>query len=117
MVLEDLLLAAGTFGGRFAVVSARTGVHGGDEDEVGGVGDTLLSAGYRDGTVFEGLPQGLDDGAGKFGEFVEKEDAAVGEGNFSRGGVGATADQRGVASTVVWVTKRTCAEDFFGGGT
>ena len=78
--------------GGVAEVATGAGVHGGDEHEVGGV--VGADGGARDGdlAVFEGLAEGLEDGARVFGELVEEEDAVVGEGDFARGGFGAATD-------------------------
>ena len=88
----DLGLSAGTFVGGVAEVAAGAGVHGGDEHEVGGVGGFGAGAGDGDFLVFERLAEGFEDRAGEFGDFVEKEDAEVGEGDFAGCGVIAAAD-------------------------
>ncbi len=47
MVVFDLIRVTGAFVGGIARVATGAGIHGGDEHEIGGVGDFLV--GSRDG--------------------------------------------------------------------
>ena len=92
LVSVDLILSAGAFVGRVAEIATRAGVHGGDEHEVGGVSGLGVDARDGDFLVFERLTKRLEDGAGKFGDFVEEEDAEMSEGDFSWFGFSAAAN-------------------------
>lgn len=82
-------------------VSAGAGVHGSDEDAIGGEGEGFFDSGDGDDAVFEGLAEGFEDVSGELGHFVEEEDAVVGEGDFSGLGGFSSADDGGVGSRVV----------------
>lgn len=69
-----------------AAVSAVAGIHGGDEHEAGRVGDGHEGPGDGDPAILQGLAQDLQDVFLEFGEFIEKEDAVVGEGDLPRSG-------------------------------
>ena len=45
--------------------------------------------------VLEGLADGLQDVAGKLGEFIEEEDAVMGQAEFAGRGDGASTNQSG----------------------
>ncbi len=62
-----------------AVVAAFTGVHGGDELEAAGISGASGGSADRDAAVLEGLAQHFEALAGELGQFVEEEDAAVGQ--------------------------------------
>lgn len=78
-----------------AVVAAGAGVHGGDHNEVGGKAERALGAGDGDGAFFEGLADHFEDVALELGEFVEEEDAVMGQAEFAGARIGAAADERG----------------------
>ena len=52
---------------RVAIVTAGAGIHGGDKDEIGGVGGMLVGTGKSDLSVVERVAEGLEDVAGVFG--------------------------------------------------
>lgn len=83
-------VAADLFGGaataRLAEIAAGTGVHGGDQLKAGRELDPLSGAGDPDPPVFQGFAQALEDAAGEFGEFIEKQDAMMSERNFAGAG-------------------------------
>jgi hypothetical protein len=68
------------------------GVHGGNEHKACGEGDGGVGAGDGDGAGLEGLAEDFEDATGEFGEFIEEEDAVVGEGDFTGAGDFAAAD-------------------------
>lgn len=82
-------------------VTAGTGVEGADEHELGGEGDGHFGAGDVDAAVFHGLAEDFECAALELGEFVEEEDAVVGEADFSGLGNGAAADESDVADGMV----------------
>lgn len=92
MVVFDEMSGAGAGVVGIAKEATRTGVHGSNEHEIGGVGDAVAGAADGDGSILKGLTERLEDAGGVFGELVEKEDAAVGERNFTGENFGATAD-------------------------
>ena len=101
---EVVFAAAGgfvAFAGGVAEVAAAAGVHGGDELESGGVGDVGAGAGDGGSSAFQGLAEGFEGGTGEFGEFVEEEDAAVGEADFAGPGAVAAAGEGGLGGAVM----------------
>jgi hypothetical protein len=66
------------------VPAARAGVGGGDEQERGGEPERTVDAIDGDAALFERLAQALDGGARELGEFVEEQDAVVGERDPAR---------------------------------
>lgn len=82
-VALDLGEGAAAGVGGVAGITTGAGVHGADEHESGGEGDFGGAAGNGDLSVFEGLAQNFEGIAAEFGEFVEEEDALMGEGDFS----------------------------------
>ena len=93
--------AAAAFAFGVAIVAAGAGVHGGDEHEAGGEGHAADGAGDGDFAVFEGLAHDFEGAAAELGEFVEEEDAVVGHTDFAGAGIGAAAEEAGVADGVV----------------
>ena len=61
--------------------------------------------------LFHDLPQRFQASTIKFSEFVEKEHAAMGEGDLSRSGWVAAAQKPGLAGAVVRCSKRSSAPD------
>ncbi len=84
-----------------AVIAAGAGVHGGDHNEVGGKPQRALGAGDGDGAFFEGLADHFEDVALELGEFVEEEDAVMGQAEFAGARVRAAADERRAGGGVV----------------
>jgi hypothetical protein len=91
-VFLDLGRRAATRSARVGAIAAGTGIHGGDEDEVGG--ESRAAAGPADGHLafLERLVQNLERLAIELGHFVEEEDALVGHADFARLGRAAAAD-------------------------
>ena len=100
-VAGDLVGGVGAGAVGVAVVAARAGVHGSNELEGGGV--VAFHGGAREGdvAVFEGFAQHFEDAAVEFGQFVQKEDAVVGERDFAWFGDGAAADEGDGRAAVV----------------
>ncbi len=111
LVEGDLSVGTGAFVSLVAKIAARTGVHGGNEHEIGGVGDVLVGARNGDRTVFEGLAEGFENRAGVFGDFVKEENTVMGKGNFTRGDMSTTTDDGDGAGRVM-----RCAEGALNGG-
>ena len=114
MVSRNLGGGAGAGVIRIAVVATGTGVHGGDEHEIGWVGSMLIGAGKGDLTIFEGLAKRFEDVAGVFGEFVEKEDATMSKGDFPWVELKPTTQNGGCAGGVMGRTKGALSK--IGGG-
>lgn len=114
MVSGNLSGGAGAGVIRIAVVATGTGVHGGDEHEIGWVGSMLIGAGKSDLAIFEGLAKRFEDVAGVFGEFVEKEDATMSKGDFPWMELEPTAQNGGCTGGVMGRTKGALSK--IGGG-
>ena len=119
-VALDRQRGAGALVARVVQVAAGAGIHGGDEHELSRIGEGDGGSGDGDGVVFERLAQRFDDVLAEFGEFVEKEDAVVGEGDFAGPGVGAAADESGIGDSVLmggryftFLIKITVRTDFY----
>src|SRR5690606_17885353 len=69
---------------RVGEIAALAGVRRGDEEEAAGVADMGIGAGDDDLAGLDRLAQGFEHGAGELGEFVEEEDAVVGEADLAR---------------------------------
>ena len=103
-VLLDLGRRAGAGAAGIGPVSAGAGVHGGDEDEVGGEGRAAEGPADGDLAFLERLAQDLERLAIELGHLVEEEDALVGQADLARLGRAAATDQAGVADGV-WKAK------------
>src|SRR5690242_14050129 len=103
--------SAVTFARGIAEIAARAGVHGGSEHEARRKGDGDGGAGNGDGAIFEGLAHDFENVALEFGEFVEKEDAVVAEGDFAGTRDGSAADESGIADGVMRRAKRASADE------
>ena len=110
-VAGDLHGVAPAFALGVAVVAAGTRVHGGDEQESGREGHAAGGAGDGDLAVLQGLAHHFQGGAVEFGEFVQKKDTVVGDGDFARGGMGAAAQQTGVGNGMVGGAEGAVGED------
>jgi hypothetical protein len=97
-------------------VALRGWVHGGDEHEAGGEPDRAVGTSDGDDVVFEGLAEGFEGVAGELGEFVEEEDAAVGEGDLAGAGNCPTTDDGGGARGVVRRADGACGDEALAGG-
>lgn len=86
------------FGGHFAV---GRGVHGGYEHEVGRECGGADGARDGDAAFFQRLPHSFENAAFEFWQFVEEEHSVVGDGDFAGDGVGAAAEEPGIAGGVV----------------
>jgi hypothetical protein len=75
------------------------------EHEIGRKGERARSAGDRDDLVLQGLAEDLQHARAELGQLVEKEDAAVGQGDLAGAQPVPAADQAGVRDGVVWSTK------------
>ena len=95
-------VAAGAFG--VAVVAAGAGVHGGDELEARG--EVAFHRGAADGdvAVFQRFAQHFEDAAVEFGQFVEEEDAVVGEADSP--GLGMEPPPTSAVAELLWCGAR-----------
>ena len=100
-VLLNLLGGAGAGLLGVAVIAAEAGIHRGHQHEAGREGDGGGGPGDGDHAVFQGLAQHLQGGALEFRQFVQEEDAVVGQAHLPRPGGGAAADEPGVGDGVV----------------
>ena len=91
-----------------AVVAAFAGVHGGDELEAAGISGTSCGSADRDAAVLEGLAQHFEALAGELGQFIEEEDAAVGQTALAGAELRPAARQRSRTGRVVGAAERPC---------
>jgi hypothetical protein len=82
VLAADRSAAAGAV--RVGQIAAFAGVGGGDQQEPAGIADMGIGAGDHDRAGLDRLAQRVEHGAGKFGEFVEEEDAVVGKADLAR---------------------------------
>lgn len=75
------------------MVAAGAGVHGGHEHEVARNGGGVFCAADGDLPVFERLAHGFEGSSREFGQLVEKEHSVVGQADFARLKVSASADE------------------------
>ena len=100
-VLLDLERTARAAVPAVAEVPAGTRVHGRDEQEPAREDETACGAADGHLAVFERLAQDFERGAFELRQFVEEEHAVVREADLARLGIGAAADESGVADRVV----------------
>lgn len=86
---------------RVVAESARAGIERCDQHKVGGKVGGSHRAADRDRAIFERLAQHFEGGAVELGQFVEEEDAIMGEADLAGRGRRAAADEAGVADRVV----------------
>lgn len=98
LVTQDLMRLAVTGVIRVIEIATWTGIHSTDEHKIGRISRMLAGAADSDSLVFKWLTKSFKHRARKFGQFIKKQDAAVGEGDFSRQNVGSTADDSSSAS-------------------
>lgn len=108
LVIQNLSWQTGADVVGVTEIATGAGIHSADEHETGGIGGVLVGASDGDSTVLKGLTKGFEDGSGVFGHFVEEEDAAVGERDFSRESVGAATDDGSSAGGMMWGAKGSC---------
>ena len=105
-IARHLLRRASAFAARVVPITARTRVHRGDEDEIGGERLRLVGAGNPRDAVFKGLAQRFKRLAVELGELVEKKDAVVREADFARRGNRAAADEPRFADRMMRFAER-----------
>jgi len=74
-----------------SIITARTGVHGGNQHKTRRVTDALAMAVKHHPALLQRLAQCLQDITAKLRQFIEKQNAAMGEGNLTGHGKGAAA--------------------------
>jgi hypothetical protein len=99
-VLHNLVRQTAT-GLAGAIMTTRTGVCCGYENEVRWVFSGFFSAGDGNGASFQGLAECLHGYASEFWELVEEEHAAMGQAHFARPDCVAASDDSDIAGTVV----------------
>ena len=102
---------AGAGAGWVGEISAFAGVGGGDKQKAAGITDVGIGACNNDVAGFDGLAQGFQDSARKFGEFVHEKNAVVGQADLSRFCAFAAANDGGHGGSVVRFAKRAHAAD------
>ena len=85
--------AARAMTSRIAVITARAGIHGGDEQKTGGKGDRISRATDHRPAFFQRLTQRFERIAAKLAKLVEEEHAVMGQTDFSGSEKGTTAHQ------------------------
>ena len=100
---------------RTAEVAATAEIHYRNQLEPCGVGDMVVGARDHDLAGFERLAQRIKHWSCEFGEFVEKQDAAMSQGNLAGARPSAATDKRGHRGGVVRVTKRARLDQPAGG--
>ena len=108
--------AAHAFLARMGHITAGAGVHRPHQHKAGRVGDGAGDAGDGDGFVLQGLAQGFQQGVAEFGQLVQKEDAAVAQGDFAGTEHPAAAHQPGVGDGVVGRAERALGNQRAVGG-
>jgi hypothetical protein len=83
------------------LANERAGIHRADQQHPRRVGDGALGAADRDVAVLQRLAQDVQAGGAELRQFVQEEDAAMGQAQFARPGEATAADQAGVADGVV----------------
>src|SRR5437868_3555534 len=73
------------FAFQVAEVTARTRIHRGDEHEFRGKSNAARGAGDSNLAILERLPHDFEGGTLELREFIEKEDAVMGQADFTRG--------------------------------
>src|SRR6516164_4824265 len=101
--------ARGPAAGRFCEMPATARVHRRDQLEPRGVGDVPLGAGDAHSTGLQWLAKRLERRTIELGQLVEKQDALVGEPDFSRTGARSAADEGRQRGRVVRIAKRPLA--------
>ena len=93
---------AAAFARRIREIAARAGIHGPDQNEVGGEGKRPVGAGQRDRRFFERLAQHFKHVAREFGQLIQEQDAVMRQADFARARRSrAAADEPGVRHGVV----------------
>ena len=88
------------------LMAAGAWIHRADQNEVGRKFQCPGGSGNGDDSVFQGLTQGFQNIAVKFGQLVQKQNASVGQRDLSRLGMVAAAHQRRRRSGVMGMAKR-----------
>jgi hypothetical protein len=97
-----------------ARVSARAGIHGGDELEVGRQGEAATGAGNMHASLLQRLAESLQRVPPEFRELIEEEHPAVGEGDLTRGDGAPAAEEPGEARGVMGGPERPLADEAMG---
>ena len=110
-VALDIERAAPALAFRIAEVAALAGIHGGDEHEIRWKCEGAGSARNGDARVFQRLAQDFEGLPTDLGQFVEKEDAVVGDADLAGIRSGATGNEGDIGNGVVQRTKRACRDE------
>jgi hypothetical protein len=89
----------------------RTGIHCGDEHELGRERNAAGRAGYGDFAILEGLSHDLEGGAFELWQLIEKEDAVMRETDFAGLGNGGAAEQTDIGDGVMRRTERARGDE------
>ena len=115
-VAFDLFVRAAAIPLRVAVVTAGAGVHRGHKHEGGGECHGSRGAGDRHLAILQRLTHHFEGRAVELGQFVQEEDAVMGEAHFARGDVRGTPQQPDVGDGVMGIAEGTAQHDRFSGG-
>src|SRR3989338_5089466 len=95
---------------RIAEVAAGARVHGCRQYKVGGESFNTLDASHRNSSFLKRLAQGFNYPAVKFGDLIKKKNSVMSQSCFSRPGIGSSADDRCIRSSMVRGSKRSLGE-------
>ena len=84
LIFRDKRMGTGTRLLCIAIIPARSGIHRGDQLKVGREGERSFCAADGDYFIFHGLAHHFQDARAEFGKFIQKQNAAMRHGNFSR---------------------------------
>ena len=100
-VALDLDTGAAALALRVAVKSARAGIHRGDENKFGRKCHGSSRTGYGHLAILDWLAHDLERGAFEFRQFIEEEDAVVGNADLARRWVCGSTEESDIADGVV----------------
>ncbi len=120
---RDALLVFGDDGGgtgagflRVSVESTWAGIHRGNQLKICREGERAFCAADSDNFVFHRLAHHFEDACSEFGEFIEEQDAAMSEGDFSGLGDVAATDKTSMGNGVMRRTKWTMLDEWSASG-
>ena len=89
---------------------AATRIHRGDQLNIGGKGHMAVGARDTNFAGFQRLSQTVEYAALKLRQFVEEQDAEMGQADFARTNAQTTPDKGWYRSAMMRCTERTCAQ-------
>ena len=110
-VALHLAWGAAAFPFGIAIVAAGTGIHGGDEHEGRGKGHCSGGAGNRYLAILKRLSHHLKGGAVELRQFVQEEDAVMGQAHLAWGDVCGASEKADIGDRVVRVAEGAALHD------